>query len=67
MVFIDDQGLHIVYHGTLFAITNLSSDKKGIYVSTTSVLDDSFFIRCPDGHPNPPWNLVCAVCGKNLY
>lgn len=28
---------------------------------------ENLMAYCPEGHPNPPWNLVCQICGKNLY
>lgn len=47
----------------------MSSIDKNSYGGdkNSSHRDDRFLVYCPEGHPNPPWNLVCQVCRRNLY
>lgn len=36
------------------------NDEQGIYITNRKW----GIWYCENGHPNPPWKFVCAVCGK---
>lgn len=63
----DKKGLYVNFDGILYPISNVSVDEHGVFVPTNELADYGIIAYCPDGHPNPPWRLVCKVCGKNLY
>lgn len=65
-VAMDEKSLYINYNDKLYPVKRIAVDDNGVYVLTREMSDD-FLAYCPDGHPNPPWYLVCQVCGKNLY
>lgn len=63
----DEKRLYVHFDDMLYPINNVSVDEQGVYVLANDLVDSGIIARCPDGHPNPPWCLVCQICGKNLY
>lgn len=59
--------LYVNLEGVVHEVSNLHVDSKGIYIQLNDFVDQGAIVDCPVGHPNPPWNLVCWVCGRNLY
>jgi hypothetical protein len=63
----DEKRLYVHFDDMLYPINNVSVDEQGVYILANDLVDSGIIARCPDGHPNPPWCLVCQICGKNLY
>lgn len=60
MFHMDSDKMYIYFDEAFVPIPAIFSDDKGIYITTQKW----GFWYCQNGHPNPPWRLVCAVCGK---
>jgi len=56
---ITPEGMYVLFNGEPFQVAEILQDENGIYVRHLG-----FYWRCKNGHPNPPWNLVCWVCGS---
>ncbi len=63
----DENKLYVKFNETLFPVSNVSVDGQGVYVLANDLVDSKKVANCPVGHPNPPWLLVCMVCGRPLY
>lgn len=58
--------LYVKIEDQLYQVSSVFSDDLGIYVAKAS-FEERIVAVCPNGHPNPPWNLTCAVCKEPLY
>lgn len=63
----DRKKLYVNLNGTVFPINNVSVDEQGVYILASEFVDLGIIAYCPVGHANPPWNLVCQICGRNIY
>lgn len=64
-VSMDEKRLYVNFNDILYPVNRISVDENGVYVLAKDLVN--VLAYCPDGHPNPPWCLVCQICGKNLY
>lgn len=59
----DTSRLYVNFRGELYPVKQVLTDQQGVYVDAREFENSKYGIwLCPKGHPNPPWNLVCAVC-----
>lgn len=59
----DASCLYVNFNGDLYPVKQVLTDDQGVYVDAREFKNSKFGIWfCPKGHPNPPWNIVCAVC-----
>jgi hypothetical protein len=63
----DEKRLYVNFNSIHYPVNTVAVDELGVYVLASELVDSGIIAYCPDGHPNPPWRLVCGVCGKNLY
>ncbi len=52
------EGLFVEIEGNLYQVSQICQDENGFFIPRAD-----FFWKCPKGHPNPPWQYPCAVCG----
>jgi hypothetical protein len=55
---INTEGLFVEVTGNLYQVAQICQDEAGFYIPHAE-----FWWKCPNGHPNPPWRLICQVCG----
>ena len=61
----DASCLYVNFEGDLIPVKQVLTDEQGVYINSKEFEDSKYGIWvCPNGHPNPPWNLVCSVCKK---
>jgi len=61
----DASCLYVNFEGEFFPVKQVLTDERGVYVAAREFENSKYGIWvCPNGHPNPPWALVCAVCKK---
>ena len=56
---ITDGKMYIEFDGEPCRVSEILEDEKGIYVNSVS-----FWWVCRNGHPNPPWRIICMVCNQ---
>lgn len=60
----DASSLYVHFDGDLYPVKHVSADDNGVYIHAKELENSKFGIWvCPNGHPNPPWNLACDACG----
>ena len=50
------EGIFVEFEGAPFQVAQICQDELGFYVPQAK-----FWIKCPAGHPNPPWRTTCQV------
>jgi hypothetical protein len=60
-IHINAEGLFVEVAENLYQVSQICQDENGFYVPHAE-----FWVKCPNGHPNPPWRIVCQVCGLPL-
>jgi hypothetical protein len=60
-IHINDEGIFVEIAGNLYQVSQICQDENGFYVPHAE-----FWVKCPRGHPNPPWRTTCQVCGLSL-
>ena len=61
----DNSCLYVSFAGELFPVKQVLTDEYGVYINKKELENSKYGIWiCPKGHPNPPWNLVCAACSQ---
>ncbi len=58
-IHVDVGAIFIELSGNLYQVSQICQDENGFYVPYTG-----FWWTCVNGHPNPPWQLVCWICGS---
>ncbi len=60
-IHVTPEGLFVEIAGNFYQAAQISQDENGFYIPHAK-----FWVKCPRGHPNPPWRLTCQVCGVPL-
>lgn len=62
----DASYLYVNFEGEQYPVKQVLTDERGVYINAKEFEDSKYgFWKCPKGHPNPPWNFVCAACTNN--
>jgi hypothetical protein len=61
----DASHLYVNFGDRSYPVQQVLTDERGVYIDARELENSKYGIWiCPNGHPNPPWNLVCSVCNK---
>ena len=64
---VEEDQLYVNFNNNFYLINSVATDGQGPYVLLDELVNSGMIARCAKGHPNPPWALVCMVCGLPLY